>query len=104
MFKNVIWATDGSEAADEALAVASQMAGEAGGKILALHVVELTMPEKAGGRLPVYASEDELQSKIESQLSELTSGVCPPGCGSRERAWARPLTWSRKQPERRAPR
>jgi nucleotide-binding universal stress UspA family protein len=60
MFKNVIWATDGSAAADEALGVATQMAGKAGGKILAVHVVELTMPGKAGGRLPVYASEHEL--------------------------------------------
>jgi nucleotide-binding universal stress UspA family protein len=48
MFKSVIWATDGSAAADEALVVATQMAGEAGGKILAIHVVELTMPGKAG--------------------------------------------------------
>jgi nucleotide-binding universal stress UspA family protein len=74
MFKNVIRATDGSAAADEALVVATQMAGEAGGKILAVHVVELTMPGKAGGRLPVYANEDELQSKIERQLSELVNG------------------------------
>jgi nucleotide-binding universal stress UspA family protein len=76
MYKKVVWATDGSEAADRALAVATRMAAEADGEVLGVHVVELTMPGKAGGRFPVYANEEELQAKIERQLAEVsTNGV-----------------------------
>ncbi len=71
MFKKVVWATDGSKAADKALEVAADLARESGGELIALHCVELTMPGKAGGRLPVYANEDEVVTKIEGQLSGL---------------------------------
>ena len=39
MFKKVVWATDGSEAADQALEVASRLASEAGGEVVAVHVI-----------------------------------------------------------------
>ncbi|HLH64477.1 MAG TPA: universal stress protein [Solirubrobacteraceae bacterium] len=71
MFKRVVWATDGSKHADVALDHARRLAEEAGGELIAVHCVEMTLPGKAGGALPVYANEDELRAKIESQLSEL---------------------------------
>lgn len=77
MFKNVIWATDGSAAADQALTVATRMASEAGGELTAVHCVELTHPGKAGGRYPVYADEDELKQKIAAQMQELSAHGVP---------------------------
>lgn len=73
MFKKVVWATDGSEAADRALRVAKQIAVEGGGEVLAVHCVELTLPGKGGGRFSVYANEDELEEKIQRQLEELSA-------------------------------
>lgn len=73
MFKKVIWATDGSDAADQALAVAKQLASEAGGELIAVHSVEMTLPGKGGGRYSVYADEDELQEKIAGQMKELSA-------------------------------
>lgn len=77
MFKKVIWATDGSDAADQALTVARQMAAEVGGELLVVHCVELTIPGKGGGRFPIYANEDELETKIERQVRELSADGVP---------------------------
>lgn len=77
MFKKVVWATDGSEAADQALSFAKQIASEEGGEVLAVHCVELTMPGKGGGRFSVYANEDELEEKIQRQLNELSASGVP---------------------------
>lgn len=77
MFKKVVWATDGSDAADEALVYARTLAAEAGGRLLAVHCVEYTMPGKAGGSLPAFANEDQLQEKIERQVRELSEGGVP---------------------------
>ncbi len=77
MFKRVVWATDGSEAADQALALAKGLAAEGGGELLVVHCEELTMPGKAGGRLPVHANEDELKAKIERQAAELSAHGVP---------------------------
>lgn len=73
MFKQVVWATDGSATADHALSVARQLVTEAEGELIAVHCVEMTTPGKAGGVYPVYANEDELEEKIERQLGELSS-------------------------------
>lgn len=73
MFKKVVWATDGSDAADEALDVAERMASEAGGELLAVHCVEMTLPGKGGGRFPVFADEEEMEQKILQQVNELSS-------------------------------
>ncbi|MDE3134272.1 MAG: universal stress protein, partial [Acidobacteriota bacterium] len=64
MFKKVIWATDGSDAADQALAVAEQLVSEASGELIAVHCVEMTLKGKTGGRYSVYADEEELKEKI----------------------------------------
>jgi nucleotide-binding universal stress UspA family protein len=73
MFEKVVWATDGSQAADQALAVARQLAADRNGELIAVHVVELTYPGKGGGRFPVYANEEELEEKINRQLTELSA-------------------------------
>ncbi len=73
MFKKVMWATDGSESADEALPVARKITAESHGELVIVHCVELTMPGKASGRLPVYANEDELKAKVKQQAEQLTA-------------------------------
>lgn len=77
MFKKVVWATDGSEAADRALSLARTLAAEADGAILVVHCEELTLAGKGGGSLPVHANEDELKAKIERQVAELSTAGVP---------------------------
>lgn len=72
MFKNILWATDGSEAADEALGVARTLVEDSGGKLLAVHCNEITLPGKGGGSYPRFANEDELEAKIERQVDGLS--------------------------------
>jgi nucleotide-binding universal stress UspA family protein len=77
MFQKVMWATDGSDAADQALPLAKTLAADGGGKLLVAHCEELTMPGKAGGSFPVQANEDELKVKIERQVAELSQDGVP---------------------------
>ena len=72
MFKKVIWATDGSEAADRALPLVKWFVADVGAQLLVVHCTELSMPRKAGGTLPVHANEDELTRKIERQVADLS--------------------------------
>jgi nucleotide-binding universal stress UspA family protein len=72
MFKKIVWATDGSDSADKALAVAKMLATESGGELLAVHCQELTLPGKGGGSYSIAANEDDLKAKIERQVSELS--------------------------------
>ena len=71
MFKTIIWATDGSEAADAALPYAKGLAEGEGRSLVVVHSKEL-LHGRAGG-WPVYANEDELQAKIRRQADELRS-------------------------------
>lgn len=72
MFETVMWATDGSEAADAALATARSLTDAGGGRLVVAHCVEMTLPGKGGGSLTVHANEDELTAKVTAQVSELT--------------------------------
>ena len=68
MFENVIWATDGSAAADRALPYAKALAGDA------RTLVVVHSKEYFTGRAAAYtvkADEDELEAKIRRQLDEL---------------------------------
>jgi nucleotide-binding universal stress UspA family protein len=67
MFRTVIWATDGSEAADASLAYARELA--TGGRLVVVHCKEL-LAGRPGG-YPVLADEDELQAKISDQVETL---------------------------------
>ena len=69
MFETIIWATDGSEAADAALPYAKGLAEGVDHKLVVVHSKEV-FRGRAGG-WPVYANEDELQTKIRLQVDEL---------------------------------
>lgn len=66
MFTNVVWATDGSEHADRALAFAEGLVPRDGGTLHVLHIVEkLAGPRVAG--LDANLNESEIQAKIAGQ-------------------------------------
>lgn len=73
MYKNVMWATDGSDSADRALPHAKALVSEAGGKLTVVYCEEFTLPGKGGGSLPIYANEEEIEAKIDEQVAELSS-------------------------------
>jgi nucleotide-binding universal stress UspA family protein len=77
MFKRLVWATDGSEAADLCLPLVKTLAAESGGEVLVVYCEELTLPRKGGGSFPVHANEDELQAKIEAQVGQLSRVEAP---------------------------
>src|SRR6266540_14962 len=68
MFKTIVWATDGSDAADRALPYAETLAEGSGRRLVVVHAKEL-MLGRAGG-YPVLADEDELEAKIRGQVKE----------------------------------
>lgn len=73
MYKKVMWATDGSEAADRALAHVKALAADGGGSVTVVYCEEFTLPGKGGGSLPVHADADAVQRKIEGQVAELAT-------------------------------
>ena len=77
MYKNVIWATDGSDSADRALAHAKALAAEGGGPLTVVYCEEFTLPGKGGGSLPIHANEEDVQAKIERQVQELSINGAP---------------------------
>jgi nucleotide-binding universal stress UspA family protein len=69
MYKKIIWATDGSEEADLALAEARRLARMQSGRIVAVHCDQL-MTGRAQG-YPVHADEEDIQVKIRHQVAQL---------------------------------
>ncbi|HEX5450213.1 MAG TPA: universal stress protein [Gaiellaceae bacterium] len=72
MFDTVIWATDGSEAAERALPFATTLAGAPGTKLIVVHVRELLGAR--AGVYPARADDDELVDKLEQQADQLRKG------------------------------
>jgi nucleotide-binding universal stress UspA family protein len=72
MYKKVMWATDGSEAADRALSHAKSLAAADGAPLLVVYCEEIIPPGKGGARYPVHVNEDEVQAKIQRQVGELS--------------------------------
>jgi len=70
MFDTIVWATDGSELADETLAIVTELAGIHGSRIVAVHVNELFRGGRFGGG-HLRADEDEVQQKIERQVEDM---------------------------------
>jgi nucleotide-binding universal stress UspA family protein len=68
MFKKILWATDGSESSDRALELASSLASENGGTLLAVHSIEYIIGK---GDIPVQVDDDERVVKIKQQVAEL---------------------------------
>jgi nucleotide-binding universal stress UspA family protein len=69
MFETVIWATDGSAAADLGLPYATELASGAGAKLVVVHCKELLVG-RAGG-VPALADEPQIQGKIRAQVAGL---------------------------------
>jgi nucleotide-binding universal stress UspA family protein len=74
MFKKIAWASDGSESADRALAVAKSLASEQGSALVAIHSVELLAGPGSRGAFTADAEEGDHRSKIERQVNELVDG------------------------------
>ncbi|HUB75493.1 MAG TPA: universal stress protein [Solirubrobacteraceae bacterium] len=72
MFKQIVWATDGSEGADRALAVASALASQDKAKLVAVHSVEYLL---AKGSAALEVDDDERQAKIREQVRTLGDGA-----------------------------
>ena len=77
MYEKVMWATDGSAAADRALVDVKALAAESQTPLLVVYCEELTLPGKGGGSFPVHANEEELQAKIRRQVEELSNNGTP---------------------------
>lgn len=70
MFKSIVWANDGSEAAQRALPLIKEMARPGGATITIVHVVERV--EGSGGVGPTRrVDEPQLQAELERLASEL---------------------------------
>jgi nucleotide-binding universal stress UspA family protein len=69
VFNTIVWATDGSEHADQALAVAKTLARENDGALVAVHIVQ-RYATKTG--LAVYADEDRVKAKLEETVEQLS--------------------------------
>jgi nucleotide-binding universal stress UspA family protein len=74
MFETIVWATDGSDAADRALPYVKALAEDKRRTLVVVHCKELLVGR--GGGYPVLADEEELQEKIRRQVAELqTEGI-----------------------------
>ena len=69
MFDKVIWATDGSEFADEALPFAKRLAAGDGRELVIVHSTERLVGGRSAGE-PLRADEDDVQVKILRQVDE----------------------------------
>jgi nucleotide-binding universal stress UspA family protein len=69
MFKTIVWATDGSELADEALEPVRKLAEIHGSRIVAVHANEMLVGRAAGA--PVLADDPDIQEKLKGQVEEL---------------------------------
>jgi nucleotide-binding universal stress UspA family protein len=66
MFKNVVWATDGSVHADRALEYAKQLVQDDGGTLHVTHIVEKLVGGRVAGQ-DANLNEGEVEAKIEDQ-------------------------------------
>jgi nucleotide-binding universal stress UspA family protein len=70
MFKNIIWATDGSESSNRALPLVKSLASEADGTLTVIHVVERIAAGKSFG-LTRFANEDEVLDEVKKSVAQL---------------------------------
>lgn len=69
MFKTIIWATDGSAAAERALEFAKGLVAYEHGQLIAVHANQL-LGGRAGGH-PVSADEEDIELRILREVDEL---------------------------------
>jgi len=72
MFKNIVWATDGSESADHALEYAKELASTCGARLFAIHSDEHFIGARSNG-LPVRADEPDTRTRIREQVADARS-------------------------------
>jgi nucleotide-binding universal stress UspA family protein len=70
MFKNIMWATDGSEHADRALDYATRLAKSEGAVLHVAYVVETIVGGRVAGQV-ANLNEDEIKAKIEAHVATL---------------------------------
>jgi nucleotide-binding universal stress UspA family protein len=70
MFTKVIWATDGSEHADRAMAPAVEAAQGDGAELHVVHVVEKLVSGRASG-LDAFGNEEEIKAKVRRQATAI---------------------------------
>jgi nucleotide-binding universal stress UspA family protein len=70
MYSKIIWATDGSDAADAALPQVRDLASTNGTAVVVLHCEETFVGPRAYG-LDVNVDESDLQEKIKKQAAQL---------------------------------
>ncbi len=70
MFKTIVLALDGSEAADVAIPVAADLAKKSGGRIVIAHVDERIAGK--GGIVSINAEEHELRAELAARAEALT--------------------------------
>jgi nucleotide-binding universal stress UspA family protein len=68
MFKVIIWTTDGSSGAEQALSFAKGLAQAHGARLIVVHVNEIALGRAAG---PVIFNEDEVRAAIGKQVEDL---------------------------------
>jgi len=68
VFKVIIWATDGSSGAEQALPFAKGLAQAHGARLIVVHINEFALGRAAG---PVIFNEDEVQAAIRKQVEDL---------------------------------
>ena len=69
MFTTIIWATDGSRGADEALRAALELAQLGGGRVVAVHC-DQRLTGRAGG-WPAILDEDDRRVGIRDEIADL---------------------------------
>ncbi len=69
MYKTIVAATDGTDASDRALAVATDLATAFRARLVVVHVNELVVVR--GGAIPLDPSETETDEKIRNQVRNL---------------------------------
>ena len=69
MFKVIVWATDGSPAAERALPLARWLAKSSGARLVVAHIDELVFGRSGG--LHVHADEEAVLDRIRRRVQEL---------------------------------
>jgi len=70
MFKSIVWANDGSEAAQRALPLVKELAQAGGATVTLVHVVERVEGSGAVG-VPLRADEAEFQGELRGLIEQL---------------------------------
>ena len=70
MFKVIVWATDGSPAAERALPLARWLAESSGARLVVAHIDELVFGRSGG--LHVHADEEAVLDRIRRRVQELS--------------------------------